>query len=117
FSYLTHGEVERHLGLNDPIGRPNGPLADPTVIPDHHMSEVTVTATDGTRNVFGIPAYNLVQRDVTFATNNAAADGEALTTYAPGQDNSTGNDKGKDNYYSSSTTPAYAYAFLLTAAL
>lgn len=116
FTYLTHGEVERHLGLADPIARPNSPLSDPASINDHHISEVAVTATDGTRNVFGIPAYNLVQHDVTFATESGASEGAVLSGYTDAQ-NSIDNESGKDRFYSRSTTPGYAYAFLLTAAL
>jgi len=118
FSYLTHNEVSKGLGLNMPVTRPGGPLADPTSIPGHHMSEVTVLGVDGSRNVFGLPAYNLHQEDVTFAVGSSGSSNEntLLCDYG-GTDATTSNSNGKDRYFSKSITPAYAYAFLLTAVL
>lgn len=118
FSYLTHNEVSKGLGLNMPVARPGGPFEDPTSIPGHHMSEVTVLGVDGSRNVFGLPAYNLHQEDVTFAVGSSGSSNEnTLLCGYGGTDASTSNANGKDHYYSKSITPAYAYAFLLTAVL
>ncbi|MEO8589948.1 MAG: hypothetical protein ABI432_11295 [Flavobacteriales bacterium] len=110
FTYLTHREVVGHLGLEDVIDHGFD-------ISDNHMSEVTVTGVDGTRNVYGIPAYNIRQEDVTFAVGSGLGEASIYTPYTDGTDNSTANQQGKDHYYSRSTTPAYAYAFLLSAVL
>lgn len=113
FSYLTHREVVNGQGIAPPVTRPGSTLA----IPGHHMSEVTIVGMDGNRNVYGIPAYNLLQSDVVFNTAAGSDEGTLLVGYAHGTDNSMSNMKGKDRYYSRSTTPPYAYAFLLTSVL
>jgi hypothetical protein len=82
--------------------------------PDH-ISEVSVLNTDGRRYVYGLPVYNLKQRDVTFSV--AASGGnsaEGLVAYTAGSDNTLGNNKGNDNYFNSEEIPAYAHSFLLT---
>lgn len=118
FSYLDH-RMAMDVGLiAPPAGLPNN-----GIIPPYHMSEVTITGKDGGRYVYGRPVYNIVQKDVEFAVDindsydpNATVSGyPGLIQYTPLTDNSTGNKKGRDHYYSSSITPPYAYAFLLTA--
>lgn len=113
FSYLDHRTASA-IGLDEPVAHP---ALDN--VPGHHISEVTISGKDGGRYVYGLPAYNLVQKDVEFnvdlGDDNHAFE-SAFVTYST-QDASTGNDKGKDHFYSSSTIPAYPYAFLLTAVL
>ncbi|SHN16237.1 PA14 domain-containing protein [Chitinophaga sp. CF418] len=82
--------------------------------PDH-ISEISVLNTDGRRYVYGIPVYNLKQKDVTFSV--AASGGnrnEGMVKYAIGSDNTLSNNKGNDHYFNSEELPAYAHAFLLT---
>jgi hypothetical protein len=82
--------------------------------PDH-ISEINVLNTDGRRYVYGIPVYNLKQKDVTFsvaASGGSRADG--MVKYAAGSDNTLSNNKGNDNYFNSEEIPAYAHSFLLT---
>lgn len=99
-----------------------------------HIAEVTTLATDGSRYVYGIAAYNTLQKDVTFSvgstgsmsvandltSNNSGANKreatEGLIAYSSG-DNSGGNTKGIDNFYSGTTTPAFAHSYLLTSVL
>lgn len=131
FSYLDHGSA-MEFGLDRPIGHPamvppGSSLDEWSVVPKHHMSEVTITAKDGGRYVYGLPAYNLVQKDVEFnvdtdppappvgGTPNLPV-GDGFIEYST-EDNSTNNRKGKDHFYSCSTIPPYPYAFLLTAVL
>ncbi len=110
FSYLTHAEMDDKMGLEQVAQHAGGFTPR-----DNHMSEVSITNTEGMRYVYGIPAYNKVQRDVEFNVEGTpAADGSI--TYS-GAENSTGNQAGRDYSYSCSTTPPYAYAFLLTAQL
>lgn len=95
----------------------------------HHIAEITTLSTDGTRYVYGIAAYNTLQKEVTFAVggtdptmasprfaigNEEATNG--LIGYNP-DDRTTDNQLGEDNYYSSTTTPAYAHSYLLTSVL
>jgi hypothetical protein len=122
FSYLTHSEVMNGLGV-----QPLSPLNDnlPGGVPGHHISEITVTSTDGARYVYGLPAYNTNQEEVSFAI------GASMNSNNPvsGQDFSTGlfnydpsdagpeNDHGLDNYFSKTTIPKYAHSYLLTCIL
>jgi len=93
----------------------------------HHMSEITVLAKDGVRNIYGLAAYNTTQSDIEFNVDlNGSnvespevvnvATGDGLVSYTA-SDASTNNKKGRDRYFSSTVTPAYPYAFLLTAVL
>lgn len=82
----------------------------------HHLSEMTLTRSNGNRYIYGLPAYNISQQEVTF---NAAglAPTNGLVTYDPGQDNSPNNQRGVDHLFTQVETPAYAYAYHLTAVL
>lgn len=94
---------------------------------NHHIGEITHLGTDGRRYVYGIPAYNQLQEDVTFSTglsltnNNLSAISptssySGLVELGTAFDDlaSTENNRGVDHMYLSETTPGYAHAFLLT---
>lgn len=81
----------------------------------HQIGEVVQTQTDGRRYVYGIPAMNNVQHEYVFAVS-ASAGNDGLTTFQPG-DNTVNNGKGRDNYFSKTTTPSYAHSYLLTSVL
>lgn len=133
-SYLTASEASSY-GLDKSIISykentiPVGSCADTTtIIPrvdnvlrkGHHISEVDILNGDGRRYVYGIPAYNVEQKDVTFAVNketNTSDINKGLVNYTPGLDNSVQNNKGKDNYFSQDSMPGYTHSFLLTAVL
>ena len=91
---------------------------------NHHIAEFTTIRPDGARYVYGIAAYNKHQEETSFAvgkridgTGGRTSDANTgLVTYASG-DNSSKNDLGLDNYYSNTTTPAYAHSYLLSAVL
>lgn len=83
----------------------------------HQISEFIQTQTDGRRYVYGLPAINHASREVTFSVDESSADlNTGLVTFAPG-DNTASNQKGRDNYYSSTTTPSYAHSYLLSSVL
>lgn len=86
---------------------------------EHHISEINVLNPDGRRYVYGIPVYNLGQKDYTFAVNGRAKGNSAtgLVKYNHGVDNTHSNQEGNDWYYSKEEMPAYAHSFLLTAIL
>jgi len=96
----------------------------PAVAKDHHIAMIVVTSADGTRYVFGLPAYNKVKKEVSFAVgqNMQGAPGNAkdpstnLVSYNPA-DASTGNQKGIDNYYDLTETPAFVHTWYLTEVL
>lgn len=82
----------------------------------NHLSEISVLNSDGRKYVYGLPIYNVEQKDVTFAVNKEETTSDlekGLVEYSAG-DNTTKNDKGKDNYFSREEMPAYAHNFLLT---
>ena len=84
----------------------------------NHISEVDVLNPDGRRYVYGIPVYNLAQKEVSFAVNaDSGTLKTGLTAYLDGTDNTTNNTEGKDGYFSKTETPAYAHSFLLTGIL
>lgn len=86
----------------------------------HHLSEISVLNGDGRRYVYGLPAYNLKQRDVSFSVDREEDAGDiekGLVDYQAGVENSVDNKKGKDHYFSAENMPAYAHSFLLTGIL
>jgi len=84
---------------------------------DHHVGEITTLRSDGTRYVFGIPAYNLKQQEVTFnVQGRSTCPSKGLVSYSTG-DNSVSNALGIDNYFNETELPAYAHSYLLTAVL
>lgn len=90
----------------------------------HHIAEITVTAEDGTRYVYGLPAYNTKQQEVIFNIGKSSEDDESpfisplknLVKYSETQ-NSIANASGQDYLYNETLTPAYAHSFMLTAVL
>lgn len=88
-----------------------GDLTNTTAKKAHHLSEINVFSGDGRRYVYSDPIYNLIKKEITFATNKT---GSGLVSYT-GQDNSKNNKNGLDNYFNRVVTPAYPTAFLLSA--
>jgi hypothetical protein len=94
----------------------------------HHIAEITALRIDGSRYIYGLPAYNTHQEEITF--NASSTENTGNTSLTPpnssytgtsgnvsynAQDISTGNKKGIDHYYNRVKTPAYAHSYLLTA--
>lgn len=124
---LTIGEVNAGMGFND---FPAGSFADdatPVNAPDHHIGEITSLGTDGMRYVYGLPAYNTLTQEVTFAVGQRSNGNSysfnpdcstgliEYTSSGAEPDNSTKNTWGLDEYFQMKETPAYAHSFLLTA--
>jgi hypothetical protein len=90
----------------------------------HHIAEILVTNPDGRRYVYGMPAYNFKMVETTFAVGN---DDQNYKDYSTGLvtmyfdsehgDNTIGNQKGVDNYFSRTETPPFAHSYLLTSVL
>ena len=122
FNFLTKGEY------SDYAVKPETTSYSATTAPAGHIAEVTTLATDGSRYVYGIAAYNTKQQDVTFSVGgpdpstvnpglNSDVATKGLVGYSPGVDNSLGNTLGVDNFFSRTTTPAFAHSYLLTSVL
>jgi hypothetical protein len=69
---------------------------------------------DGMRYEYGLPVYNKTQKDVQFSVAQNGNTSLQNIYYDP-NDASTANNEGRENFYSSSELPAYAYTYLLTA--
>jgi len=91
----------------------------------HHISQINVTEANGKRYVYGVPVYNIRQKDFTFTVagtsiNNSNDD---LTSFTSDEtspfDNRSINSHsgGKDGYVQTVETPAYAHSFLLSGLL
>lgn len=84
---------------------------------DDQFAEVSVLQPDGKRYVYGKALFNTVQKEVSFnASGNSVGCTNGMVSYL-GTDNSSNNSKGSDNYFSSTTVPAYSHGFLITAVL
>ncbi len=87
-----------------------------------HISEVSVQRTDGSRCIFGVPAYSNASTEVSFNVSKRTDEAElprnketGLIHYAAGQDNSASNNRGENHLFQSERTPSYVYAWLLSA--
>jgi hypothetical protein len=124
-NYITAFEKRENRAKRTQILVPETKAAPDATIPSNvganQIKKLTTYSGDGKRYVYALPVYNLEQRDVTFAVGKGLTDGNVpdldqnkrLVKYSD-QNNSTGNKKGLDNYFSKTTLPAYAYSYLLT---
>lgn len=81
----------------------------------NQISEVVQVQTSGTKYIYGLPAMNTSQKEVTFASNGSM-DSLGQITY-DSTDVSIGNSNGIDNFYSATQTPSFAHSYLLTSVL
>jgi hypothetical protein len=120
FSYLTVAECE-HLALQTSLYNFMAKPAVNNVENGHHIGQITTTKTDGTRYVYGLPLYNHSQKEVSFNVsgfNHSQYDANTnMVIYSPGSDDTPNNTKGIDNFFTSTETPRFTYAHLLTAVL
>jgi hypothetical protein len=88
---------------------------------DHHIAEITITKTNGSRYIYGIPAYNFKQKEVAFAVGKSSSGSNLnCTTGRVGylkSDNSVYNNLGSDHFFLSKELPPYAHSYLLTSYL
>jgi hypothetical protein len=82
-----------------------------------HISEISVTAADGGRQVYGIPVYNTTQVEYSFALGSIGytANDNQVSYVKNGA--SINHKKGFDYYYHEEQQPAYATSYLLTSIL
>lgn len=85
------------------------------------IGEVHVTDEAGKRFIYGIPAKNHVTKEITFSIEReedvTSMTGVPKVVSYNSRDNSTRNNKGQDEFYSSTKTPSHAHSFLLTEVL
>lgn len=80
----------------------------------HHLAEFSVTNPDGNIYVFGLPVYNLKDREVSFSTVNNTGN-NSVVNYNTTNEATLDNKNGVENFYSSTDIPAYATSYMLTA--
>jgi len=85
--------------------------------PAHHISEITIIKNDGRRYVYGLPAYNTYQKEITFNVSSDSVNKKDNLVACSGIDTISSNPHGKDHYVDSKKIPPYAYSYLLTAIL
>ena len=86
----------------------------------HHMSEITVTRTDGARYVYGVPAYTLFESDYTFNVSGFTAepdDNKQISYSGNYHARTIRNNFGLDRFFECETRPAYPYAWMLSGVL
>lgn len=80
---------------------------------ESQIGEYTLLGNDGMRYEYGLPAFNKAQKEVMFST-----DEQANTLHYTGYDAtdaSINNANGREQLYSATELPPYAYSYLLTA--
>jgi hypothetical protein len=82
---------------------------------EFQISEMVQVQTDGRRYIYGIPAMNVQQKEVTMAVSGSP-NPQGLVNYFA-SDDSESNGSGRDNFYSKTSTPAFAHSYLLTSVL
>ena len=89
----------------------------------HHISEIDVLEQNGMRYVYGIPLYNVRQKDFTFSVGNVPINAsDNLVAYDTASDPKLtsrfmDNSSKIDGYLQTQETPAYASSFLITGLL
>lgn len=81
-------------------------------IKSHHIAQIQVVGENGLKYVFGCPAYNYIQKEVSFNVDTTNFNNKYVSYTT--NDASLNNDKGLTNYFQSKTIPAYAYAYNIT---
>lgn len=85
---------------------------------ENHISQINVTEANGQRYIYGIPVYNLKQKDFTFSVKNPANSSDPnKVDIDPNEAITLNNNKDKDGYLQITETPAYAHSFLLSGLL
>jgi hypothetical protein len=82
----------------------------------HHLSEIDVTQPDGRRYVYGLPVYNIKQKDFSFTVSGTGTDDDKVNISAT-EPYKLNDSITKDGYYQITETPGYAHSFLLTGLL
>ena len=94
----------------------------------HHLSQAKITAPDGRTYIYGVPAYTLSQKEVSYnvgctleeiaggTCGSVLANADCETGLIPydSDDASTANDRGIDNYYQAIETDPYVHSLLIS---
>jgi hypothetical protein len=83
----------------------------------HHISEINITEADGKRYVYGLPVYNIRQKEYTVTVSGAPDANDLVNITTDEIDRNRTFPSDRDGYMLTSETPAYAHSFLLTGLL
>lgn len=106
--------------------KPNSPLNRNSINGKsikHHIGGVMVYNANGSRYIYGLPAYNKVQKDVSFSVDGRTLQNDCGPLIDINDSNGSEkpkykfNDLNTDEYYSRKTTPAFTHSHLLTSIL
>jgi hypothetical protein len=116
---LTVREVKDGYGITR---LPSNSYANVNAVNNNHVGAFNVTKTDGSRYFYGLPAYSIKQKNVSFAVGEGASpksdpDWDTRLVGYSAQDASIANKRGLDNHYNAQTIPAYIHSYMLTAVL
>lgn len=92
---------------------------------NHHSAEVQIIRNDGARYIYGLPAYNHLKREATFAVDKSNGDNETgLVSYDQNANNPVTlggmlewTQLPNDQYFNRVTTPDYVHTHMLTSIL
>lgn len=97
------------------------PRIDGVIRKAHHISQINVLENTGRRYVYGVPVYNLEQKDFTFSVDNAYSQLPDTVTVKDAQLSASStlinDNSSRDGYVQVTTTPPYAHSFLLSGIL
>jgi len=82
--------------------------------PAHHITAFVATTPDGLRYNYGIPAYNLVQEEVTFSAKKQAGEVSRVDAGNGGSGDPSYTHDNTDKFLKRVELPAYAHSHLLT---
>ncbi|MBP5664256.1 MAG: hypothetical protein J6X16_08305 [Bacteroidales bacterium] len=81
---------------------------------NHHIKEFSIVNADGERFTYGKTLYNHVEKEVQFSIGNHNSTDKTTTVYYS-RNNADGSQRvGKEKLYSCTSTPSYAYSYLIT---
>lgn len=87
----------------------------------HHLSQINVTEANGRRYIYGVPVYNVRQKDFVFSVDNSYSEipDKVLVKndYLSAGSSLLKDKSSRDGYLQITTTPAYAHSFLLSGIL
>lgn len=84
---------------------------------DNHFALIAATTEDGSRFLYGKPLYVTKDKSVSFSVNSPTIHSDQFLKhirYEADKDNTTGNSKGGDNYFNSTSKSPYISKMLLT---
>lgn len=114
---LTNADNQQGIGYG-PLVYASGTYTLPSEAKLHHTAEVQILRNDGARYVYGLPAYNTIKKEATFAVEQENGDASTgLVSYNHGHLSDPKANLPNDKYFNRVTTPGYVHTHLLTSVL